>query len=147
MGPPWRQEFFVPFGSVFDIFQPYWENLEKQGYAGACAIKSLNSVTNAPSFGPGLLRSGLARSTRTSGASVPSTLIVSSMNSARGIARGSLLLPSRSVCTHGGAISSTLTDVSFRLYRCESAKECSAAFVAEYTAVSARGTYAKTEVL
>jgi len=101
-------------------------------YAGACAIKSLNSVTNAPSFGPGLLRSGLARSTRTSCASVPSTLIVSSMNSRIGIARGSLLLPSRSVSTHGGAISSTLTDVSLSLYRCESANECSAAFVVEY---------------
>ena len=31
------------------------------------------------------------------------------MNSASGIARGSLLLPSRSVCTHGGANPKTLT--------------------------------------
>jgi hypothetical protein len=52
-------------------------------YAGAWTIRSLNSVTNAPSFGPGLLRSRFARSKRTSCTSVPSTLIVSSMNSER----------------------------------------------------------------
>src|SRR5216684_7237039 len=66
-----------------------------------CNIESLNWVTSAPSFGPGLLRRGLARSTKTSCASVPRTSMVSLMNSASDIARGSLLLPIRSVWTQG----------------------------------------------
>src|SRR5258706_7708878 len=55
-----------------------------------CKSESLNCVTRAPSFGPGLLRNAFARCTRTSWASVPRTPIVSSMKSARGMARGSL---------------------------------------------------------
>src|SRR4029077_13258301 len=69
------------------------------------------------------------------------------MNSASGIALGSLLLPSRSVCTHGGAISRTLTGVSLSLYRRDIVYECSAALVDEYTAVIANGTYPRTDVV
>src|SRR6266404_1003708 len=85
-----------------------------------CAIISLNCVTNAPSFGPALFRRGFARSTNTSCAPVPRTLIVSAMNSARGMARGSLLLFKRSVCTQGGAISRTSTVLPFSWYRSDS---------------------------
>src|SRR5258706_6132159 len=78
-------------------------------------IASLNCVTSVVSFGPGLFRKGFACSTRISSASVPSTLMVSSMNSFSGMAQGSSLLFRRSVCTHGGAISRTLTEVALSL--------------------------------
>src|SRR5258707_12314490 len=85
-------------------------------YCGfAATIMSLNCVTSALSFGPGLFRKGFACSTRISSASVPSALIVPWMNSLSGIARGSSLLLRRSVCTHGGAISRTLTEVALSL--------------------------------
>src|SRR5580704_11867046 len=89
-------------------------------YVFGCAIASLNCVTKAPSFGPTLFRRGFARSTNTSCASVPITFIVSAMNSARGMARGSLLLFKRSVCTQGGAISRTVTELPLSLYLSDS---------------------------
>jgi hypothetical protein len=42
-------------------------------------MRSLNCVTSALSFGPGLFRKGFACSTRISSASGPSTLMVSSI--------------------------------------------------------------------
>jgi hypothetical protein len=69
------------------------------------------------------------------------------MNSTSGIALGSLLLPSRSVCTHGGAISRTLTGVSFSLYRRDNVYECIAALVDEYMAAIAIGTKPRTDVV
>src|ERR1700675_4921603 len=108
---------------------------------------SLNWVTSADSWGPAPFRSALARSTSTSSASVPRTRIVSSINSASGIALSSLLLPSRSVCTHGGANSRTLTGVPLSLYRRDIVYECIAALVDEYTAVTANGTNPRTDVV
>src|SRR6476469_2421873 len=101
-------------------------------HRGAVAIiVSLNCVTSALSFGPGLFRKAFACSTRISFVSVPSNFTVPSIKFFSCMARGSLPLFRRSVCTHGGAISRTLTEVAFSLWRCERTYECSAAFVAE----------------
>ena len=64
-----------------------------------------------------------------SSASVSKAVIVPSMNSARGIARGSSLLFSNSVRTQGGITSSTRTGVFLNLNRSDCAYECNAAFV------------------
>src|SRR3984957_15379135 len=102
---------------------------------------------SAASWGPALFRSGFALSTSTSSASVSRTRIVSSMNWASGTALGSLLLPRRSGCTHGGANSRTLTRVPLSLYRRDIVYECIAALVDEYTAVIANGTNPSTDVV
>src|SRR5471030_880356 len=99
-------------------------------YTG-CERMSLNWSTKAYSPGPGLARIGSARSTSTSLTSVPSTAMVSAMNSCNGMARGSSLLSSKSVCTQGGASSSTLTEVFFSFQRSDIVYECSAALVDE----------------
>src|SRR5258708_25101996 len=58
-------------------------------YCGfAATIMSLNCVTSALSFGPGLFRKGFACSTRISSASVPSTVVSSSLQSSCAMARG-----------------------------------------------------------
>src|SRR4026207_2546011 len=53
-------------------------------------IVSLNCVTSALSFGPGLFRKAFACSTRISFVSVPSNFTVPSIKSFSGMARGSL---------------------------------------------------------
>ena len=67
------------------------------------------------------------------------------MNSPSGVARGSSLLSSRSVRTHGGGSSITFTDVPRSRYRNESVYEWTAALAAEYTAVGANGTNPSTD--
>src|SRR6266446_5685653 len=86
---------------------------------GAVIIESLNCLTSALSFGPGLFRKACACWTTISFASVASNFIVSSMKSFSGMARGSSLLLRRSVWTHGGEISKTLTELALSLWRCE----------------------------
>src|SRR5260370_31977679 len=91
---------------------------------GVPIIESLNCVTSALSFGPGLFRKGFACSTRISSASVPSTFRVSSMKSFSGMTRGSSLLLRRSVWAHGGGTSRTLTEVPLSCELCERPTEC-----------------------
>jgi DNA-binding transcriptional LysR family regulator len=107
-------------------------------YRGPAGIRSIRLTDGWAS---------LALSTRISSASVPRTVIVSSMNASSGIACSASRLFMRSVRTQGGAISSTRTVVSRSMTRCERMYERSAALVDEYTAVIANGTKASTELI